>query len=394
MKEGSPEKTKNSAPKEAFDPLLELEKIRRLPKEEKRQAVEIYKEKLMAQKEGIAELEEFFMEKFHEKPDAGDKYFLSLLETTKEKYNLSDIQYSIFRDTIREMVKRRSDIKNLRKKFRDNRRLFKELFGFRPQGEIKIGLGPLNFRIEIKNILDFATISENAFLRGRGATNEDVDEALITYGKTLTPLLEWLDRGVVIINTSEEAREEAESAGMKKPSYQKVLAHEEQHIFNAFLADQKLDKYFGREPDFNPPEKEKWREWLELMMRVIRKYGAEWNFKNEALAFLRGGDSVEKIKKILLDEKGHYESSYFVNKARISAKKFLAREEDKDLEIFIDELVEKVMIPELQQIKKRALDAVDNLLNSGTPRDKVISLLQNEPLLSWPNFARRYLKRG
>lgn len=393
MKESAPEKIKDSAVKEAFDPLFELEKIKQLPKEERKQAIEDYKEKLMAQKEGIADLENFLMEKFYEKPDAGDDYFLSLLEDERRKYGLSDIQYSIFRDTIREITKRRSDIKNLRKKFPDARRLFKELFGFKPQGDIKIGLGPLNLRIEIKNIHDFATISEDAFLRGRGATNEDVEEALITFGKTLTPLLSWLDRGVIIINISEEAKEEADNAGMKKPSYKKVLAHEEQHVFNAFLADQKIDKYFGHEPDFNPPEEEKWPEWLELTLRTIRKYGAEWNFKNEALAFLRGGTNIEKIKKILLDEKGHYESSYFAKKAIVAAYKYRPTKEDKESGKFINEIVKRIMITELQKIQREALDAADQLEKSGMPRDKIISFLQNEPLTSWPNFARKYLKR-
>src|SRR3989344_2961113 len=54
---------------EIFDPKLELEKIKRLPRAEKKQALEEYKEKLAEQKEGLADMQKILVKKIRENPD-------------------------------------------------------------------------------------------------------------------------------------------------------------------------------------------------------------------------------------------------------------------------------------------------------------------------------------
>ena len=398
MQEGAPNKVgKKDAPDyEAFDPVLEFEKIRQAPKAERRQAIKSYKEKLFSQKEGIAELEESLREKFFKKPDEGEEYFLAVLNAETAKYKLSESQYAIFRDTIREAIKRRAVLKDWRKKFLDDWKFFKKLFGFAPAGDIKIEVGPLNFRIKIHNIHDFARISEGAFRIGRGATNEDVNEALITYGMHLTPLSKGLDGAVVILNLSEEAKEEAEATTHPKPPYREALDHEEQHVFNGFLTEQKIEKYFSSGLSFDMPAKrEEFSDWFALVVRTSRRHGVEWNFKNEALAFLRGGTDPAEIQKRLLDQKGHYSPQWFIDKAKRAAKFYsaaLSRKEGEDYGTLTEKIVEQVMGDELLKVERKAREAMEKLAKIGISRGKIVALLQNEPLTRWPNFARRYLK--
>lgn len=375
---------------ESFDPIFELEKLKQLPREERRRAVDIYKEKLMSQKEGLAEIEELLLREFHENPDKSKEEFFNLIDKHTSNHSFSEAQRALIFDTAGEMIERRKFVKDFCDSFSDNRSIFKKLFGFTPSGSVRIEAHSLNIVVKIYNLGDFAKVSAGGFLEHRKATKGEREEELLTGGRTITPFVKGLEHSVVIINLSIETKEAINDAGIKW-SYRDVLAHEEQHVFNWFLTERKILKYLDNNP-LSLETAEERKDTIETLLYFIRKYEAEWDFKNEVLAFLRGGATIDQIEEMLTDQKGFYSSRHYLSITKKALKKSLGKEFEKQRSE-IDLLIKKVLSTELLQIQKKALDALRELSENGVPPQRIISLLQGESLTSWPNFAWRYSSR-
>lgn len=394
MREWSLEQ-KNTAEllKEPFDPIFELEKIKQLPREERRRAIDVYKEKLMSQKEELADAEEALLAKFRQNPDKPKEYFLDLVSQQVVDSSFSEAQRALIFDTASEMVERRIFIKDFRKSFPKNLLIFKELFKFIPSGDIKVELGPLDLVVKIYNLSDFARISEGGFLEHRKATKEEQEKCIDTGGKTLSAcFVEGLNHSVVIMNMSEELKEMLEDSGIKW-SYRDALDHEEQHALNWFLTEKKVAKYLGSYPFSVEQVKELDSEVIEPILCFIRKYEAERDFKNEVLAFINGGANLDQIEEMLIDQEGSYSSRHYTIIAKEVIRKSLKPGLSEKNTAEFDALAERVLGVELLQIQKRALKALRELSESGVPLRRMVSLLQGEALTSWPNFARRYSMR-
>lgn len=376
---------------ESFDPIFELEKLKQLPREERRRAIDIYKEKLMSQKEELAEVEGLLLREFRENPDKSKERFFNLIDKHVSSHSFSEAQRALIFDTAGEMIERRKFIKDFRESFPNNRSIFKELFGFMPSGSVRIEVSPLSLTVKMYNLSDFSRVSEGGFLEHRKATQEEREEDLFTGGRTLTScFVEGLDHSVVIMNLSAETKEALGDAGIEW-SYRNALAHEEQHVFNWFLTERKISKYLD-DNSLSLETAEERSDTVENLLYFMRKYEAEWDFKNEVLAFLRGGATLDQVEEMLSDQQGAYSSRHYLSIAKKALKKSLGPEFEKQRSE-IDLLIKKVLSTELLQIQKRALDALRGLSENGVLPQRMILLLQGEPLTSWPNFARRYSLR-
>src|SRR3989304_774097 len=370
-----------------FDPLREFEKLKQTPKKERRHAVGAFKERLMAQREESAMAEDELLAVFRKNPDDSNANILSSVNKRIAGHGLSEAEQKFYRDTAEEMIARRILLKKIRKENPENRQLFKKLFGFSPAGAIRIEVGPLNLRVIIETLNDFARIRGGGYLKNRPSTKREREDAVFIGGHTLNSThVPGLDHAVILINRSEQTKEIMEEADVNM-SYRGILAHEEQHVVNEFITEKKIAAYLGGIAHLEAGGTD--GELIKAALLLTRKYEIEWKFKNEVLAFVRGGTRFDDIKEQLLDDRGAYSTDYCFAVVRRGLKRALGDSfaGQKDL---IELLIKKILGSELRRIKKRALDAVEALWKQGLSREHIVSLLQSEPLFRWPNFARRY----
>jgi hypothetical protein len=375
---------------QGFNPGVELERIKKLPHSEKREELELYKEKLFSQKEEVAEIEQQLFDELQKNPDAGEAHFAAIVE--KHRGKLSSLQKDIFQDAIREAVVRRAAIRELRQKFSDSRELFHHLFGFYPNGRIRISLRALNFRIVVDDLWNAATIIQDAFLERRRPTKQELQETEIIGGKALDVRLAGLpDHSVVVINNSPELKEAIAESGTGW-SQNQLIDHEEQHIANIFFAASRLKKYFAEKIQ-NPDAILSVKEWIALYFKTGRRYTAEWDCKNEILALLRMGSCPDFIKEALYlpDYSPARYRSVILGWIRRNVKTKYGKEIYEENKRFIESSFQEVFGKQLRRIITDGLEAVRMLEQSGIAKNKILLLLVNEPFANWKKFATRYL---
>ncbi len=374
-----------------FDPVEELEKIKKLPRGEKKAAVEAYKENLLQQREELTGIETNLIQVFLENPDLDEASLHELFEKDAAHGHLSHTQKEIINDVIPEVVERRKFIRDLRAQFPDDRDLFFHLFGFQPKKDIKISLAALSLEVEINDIKDSAAITQGAFLEKRKPTREEIEYAQYVGAKALaTTLVDGPDRLVIVINHSAEARKAMEEADDKSFSNESIVAHEEQHILNNFFNATRLKKYLGEKNLGSATELLEPKKELELYMHLFRKYSAEWDYKNEALAYYKMGAPLDLIAKEVFDPKG---GGYPVWVYKRSFSKFIGKEANrKAWKPFVKEEFKEIFEAELKNIESNAIEAMRMLESTGKSRAEIILLLANEPFSGWKKFAARYLE--
>lgn len=375
-----------------FDPAAELERIKTLHGPERKAALEEYKEKLFAQKEDIAAIESRLIETFKTNPEVSAEALLETVAREMADARLSPLQKEIFTDAAGEAVRRHGALKELAERFPDHRELFHYLFGFYPSGRFRTSLEALNFRVVMDELPDAARVIADAFLEHRAPTKQELEETEAIGGKALTfTFADLPDHSAVAINNSPELKEAIEEAGTGW-TQKKLVEHEEQHIWNTFFAATRLKKYFGEEIR-NADEVLTPDEWIESYFCAARKYTAEWEYKNEILAFLKMGSAPEFIKEEL-ELPGYSPACY---QRLITewlkddiAKDYGADAYDKNKRAIVTTF-QKTFGDELRQIVGSGLEAIAMLETAGIPRTELTLLLANEPLAGWKKFSTRYL---
>lgn len=131
---------------------------------------------------------------------------------------------------------------------------------------------------------------------------------------------------------------------------------------------------------------------FEIATQILRKTEADWEYKNEMLAFYRMGATPQEIEENLMGTGTAYGTRHYVKETL----KFFKQHLGDAFEIHRTEAeraAEKVMVLQLKQIQRAALSAIEMLETAKIPRSRIISLLQNEPFAHWRTFARKYLER-
>ncbi|MGC9049164.1 MAG: hypothetical protein ACP5IX_03025 [Patescibacteria group bacterium] len=143
---------------EIFDPEEELKRIKKLHGREGLEEIEKYKEKLIYQKQGLTEMQDFLIQKIRENSDISFDNLNILVQDFAVKYGFSEKQKEITNDILHKYIVRHQAVDALRKKFPEDKRLFKFLFNRKPKGKIEILTGPMTFYIRCHNLEDYAWI--------------------------------------------------------------------------------------------------------------------------------------------------------------------------------------------------------------------------------------------
>ena len=142
-----------------FSPQEELKRIRKIAnREEKKKALEEFKDKLIRQRKALAKLHRFLERTIFFNPDVSKEELMKIFRKFSENYGFDSLQNQIIKKMIEGYYEQRRRALEIRQKFPDDRDLVYRLTGVRlgPNDEVKIEIGPMNVIIIV-----------NAFNTGR-----------------------------------------------------------------------------------------------------------------------------------------------------------------------------------------------------------------------------------
>ncbi|MDO8496052.1 MAG: hypothetical protein Q7S43_01200 [bacterium] len=386
-----------------FDPGLELENIKKAvaesPKEEQSNQRTLlmasFKKRLKILRENMAqaqlELEHFI--RGNQQVDRKE-----LLLTTREiahRNKVSD-QVEYLYKAIDLYFQAHSNIvdtvKSYEARYSDNwqNKLFEDLFGQPPRGQIEIETMPINIYIKIGSVEDFVTASgfSEDVARNAGGASLQIE----------FPKVKTLSAKVLIENTSFTYPIDSE---------ERIKPHEEEHSIHkniyprsAFIkGEQDWLRDAGRNKEIELP----------LFNTVMHKsvtnvllgswlYGA----KTEILAYMKNGRSISLIKQMLTDEHGLYN---YIDNAEIHQNWFLGhlitagikvqgldnhQLTDEEIKIIYSGALEEAWHKRYLPMLEKAFQALEKILSNYGP-DKypeIMRLLAQEPINKWPRLAK------
>lgn len=362
-----------------FNPEKELKSIRSGTKEERRQKLANFKEKLVEQKKILTEVQKRLFEEIEKNPDATAEEYLKSIEKLSEGY-LSALQKESIKNGLDSYIRRHQAIKeNTRDCIDpetgkiDGPKLYEKLFNKKPIGRVEVLLRPAIIYLRIENLDDY-TVSFN-----HGAIEQVTDKERKRSNESGgCKLGNFHIKGLENAITLEKA---TDGNFDKMSPYAKVtLEHEEQHSINAILRNAydaeevKRSKNTQKRVDrINKGAKAgELDQIITESQEDFRNIEIEKSIKDEISAYFRDGRSSKDTRNILLSPKTIYEYGFDYKGG--------SREKSEFSQKYID-LVENGII------------AFDDLLKSGYTAKDAQSLLFVESLSNWPKVVERLTGR-
>jgi len=386
-----------------FDPEEELEKIRKAvaesPEEEQSNQrillMTSFKRKLKILRENMAQAQ-LELEKFiRENPTADMRKLQQAAEEISSKNNVS-AQNEYFQMAIdsyfQAHTKIVNTIQNYKTRHSDNwqNKLFEDLFGQLPRGQIEIETTPINLYIKISNIEDYVIANgapENIARSSGGAS-------LVKEFPKVKPL---------------SAKILIENVSLSFPEYSNkiVKPHEEEHSIHkniyprsAFIrGENNWLKDLGSNREIEPP----------LLNQLIHKsitniLQGDWLYqaKTEILAYMKNDKTLAYIKEQLtnplglynyLDYREVYQNWFFDHLKRPKIKILNSNGQqlsEGELRIMYSNALEEAWHKRYLPMLEQAFQALEKMLkNYGSDKyPEIIRLLAQEPINKWPRLAK------
>lgn len=373
---------------EEFDPFLELKKIRRGAPEERKKRLAEYKEQLVKQKKGIAELQIDLEEQIRENPDLHPADLMKSVYQKASEYKLSARQLSVFNNILNKYHEQHQAVESNRSFYKDDKELFNACFGHYPQGKIEIIKGPITLYFRCHNIKDYAIIRSKKFKPADKLARRDIVIAKKSGGTTV------INARIPELNGCITA-ENAEGRSFDEWS-EKIIKHEEQHAIKRLFKEEKFreNRHDLFIEDLSKKENQK---TLEDYFR-FRKKQFEEKAKDEILAYLKEGvrdtNAILNTLFRLEEHEGLYDyyRKWHEKGGKEEKNKILTKLTKKRAiidKIIINKTMNKILVQEYRKDLSRAMIAVRKLQDRGFSNEKIVKLLITEPLGNWPKLARR-----
>lgn len=356
-------------PGEIFDANEELEKLKNFHGTEGLMEVEKFKNKLKAQKEGLAEIQSQILN-YISYNDYTLADLLKLANSLGQKYALSPEQKEKTVDIITQMDKKAKGIKEVLSDCKkeddeiDGPKLYEKIFGAPAKGAVEVIANPVSLYFRFNNNDDYAYLISNAYKKHRPLTKADQTFAKRMGGAKLEKLSNSKIRDVVIVESPLFFDSKEHSMG--------VLAHERLHVINGFIHKfhlpdfengLKLYKKAEKNPNFNGE--------ADFLRLAVENPKIESRIKDEICAYFRDGTSSKEISKSLLSEGTIYDYGLDYN--------YSLHEDDQDFPLEYIKMVEDGIV------------AFSELLDNGYKVYQAVNILYTEPLLKWPKVAERMI---
>ncbi len=340
-----------------FSPEEEIREILKLPREEKKEALNLFKEKLIQQREAWANCRIFIERSILHNHDTSKEDLLQWVEKFGNRYGFTEKQKQTAEQIIDNYKKKRAEVIEFREMFPDDLNLIKELTGteLEDYSEIDISLGPASIDIKTNSVNTMEKI-----MQVKNINNNYCTDGFCAKSKNYPSI--WF----TVINNEHNAETE------------KANIHEQEHIKNIILQDiftknisnekaDYLEDLAGQEKD--PVIRQR---LFESYYRYIREDGLN-RAKNEIIAFNKERSSFLINPEMFLNDS---EYNYFreILKEETTVEQSIAKN--------------NVLVKEYGNILQNALKAYDKLKEIGYTNDEVIAILADKSLTQWPKTAR------
>jgi len=350
----------------------EVKKIRSGTKEERKQKLAEFKEKLTAQKKAISEIQKQLFAGVEKNPDASVDQYLESVKDLIEQNGLSEDQKKAFKDGIENYKKTHQAIWDNTKDCIDAEtgkidgpKLYEKLFNHKPSGRVEVILRPAMIYLRAENLDDYA-IAYN-----HGAVDQVTDEMREKANKSAGCMLNnfkiaGLENAIAL--------EKATDGKFELPHNEKTLQHEQQHVFNRIIQHgydaegektakemESIDKKYKKNPtNDNKDIKEK--------NLAIKNINIENSAKDEIAAYFKQGSSPEYVREVLLKPDTIYKYGFDYKGG------------DKNKSEFSQEYIDLV---------DNGIAAYSNFLKAGYSVEDAQGLLFVEPLSKWAKVVER-----
>lgn len=381
-----------------------------------RSNLEKFQEKLIWQKEGIAESIEKIYDAIIKNPEITFIDYLKIRNSfaseyllTREQLNSFDLAFTFYRE-------KHSVVSSYFENYPDKNSLFETCFGDKPIGEIEVIKGPMFIHFRCLNMNDYAflhSVNSNYGDRKKVSVSDAV-YANQTSGfafsrgfikSELSGCLSVERGGLQVTKKNILGKERAALIEYDIEQQESIRNHEWQHLFNILFSpmenQQDIGEIMRESLERSSTVEEATQQIIQGIVYNTRREYVDPLARDEILAYLKDGTDLPLILDTLSDDKNYdYREIYkdwistIPNQIReLSYNNPIDEEplkiEDSDVLKHID----TVFGVKYKQDLKSWIDAVSILEKKGFTREQVVNLLYQEPVNSWINLARRMRDR-
>lgn len=369
---------------ETFDPQRELDRIKQLPIDESKRALEEFEEKLAYQEEGWAYFRERCIQDFFNDPlGISLENFLEILNLYGQRHGFSDGQKETAVSMAEKFFSKTSSFKTLRTQYSDDHKLVEMVFGREIKNEVVVFKAPFLIvqfmnNDDLRNI--YSDVKDIGKLRKIGETEQSSEVKIIPKG-----VMSVTRSGIPFI-------------ALRSDVTDLDRLHELQHFFHSFhngsldILCPDLDKKVRKRHEVYELAVKSENDYLKKGYFRDYLFGARIAFsqmaKNEIFAFEKGQTHPEEIIRVLTKKNGSEYDYGFT----------LRQNTDKIISALGEEPYRQMVIKEINQMTgeydlsiKEAINAFEELKKNDYSVDQAIQIVTFEPLHRWGKKARRHL---
>lgn len=377
---------------EIFDPEKEIQVLLKVPKEERKQKLAEFKEKLTFQKVGLARVQDILINEIRSKPNGKIEDFYDMATEMGAEFGMNETQRKDTKEVLARYEKQHNAIENIRKEFPSDKDLFRALFNKIPKGKIEVVVGPVSLSFKCHDFEDYMAVFFFNRMKGSGKkrdfTDEEREEAMASKGVNV-PSLSYPDIGWAIM--AENASGVGNFSQSDKESKQ-IFTHEEQHTIKSFFEKEELldpnhpSLLFPVRKSFLDAQTEAEKEKiLERYFRAFR-HNAEEYAKDEILAYYKDGRLSSVYESLAETDGGNYD--YLADPKKID---YLWMKTSDEIRALSKRVRDRVLIEEYKEILANGVDSVRKMEAGGYDKEEIIALLTHEPLAKWGKAVGRVL---
>ncbi len=353
-----------------FSPEAELARIRSLPKEGRREALDKFKENLATQREALANCRVFIERCIEFNHDVPKKKLVGLIGKFSTQYGFTEKQKQITEQLIDGYYTNRQRALEIRERFPNDTALVKELsdIEFDNTAKFDISTGPMSI-----------DITTNGFNAGRIFQNSKNIVIKLQFGGFAAKSQHKQPVPYIVINKS--------NFWQGRLRHRDALIHEYEHQKNRLfreIFEKQADPseeilIFSQYESEQDPELKK--GLLEAYFR-LRRRGALQHAKDEIIAMKKDGGSYS------------YDFFFMKDKSPYDYLTYVRDWEAKKNDSLWQETAERILVDGYRKVLESAVSAFDRLKKEGGyTRDEIIAMLVDRPLPEWPKTAKRLLEQ-
>ncbi len=359
-----------------FSPEEELAKIRSLPSEQKREALNIFKEKLARQREGLATCRTFIERGIEFNHDISREKLVGLVDKFATQYGFNERQKQIAEQLIDGYFVNRQKVLEVRQQFPDDHALVGELTGVNidKNEKIDVTVGPMTIDIDA-----------NGFNSGRLYERADKPVIGFKYGGFASQSRGENHVYYVVINKDKWISlvgYDGDLSGQRRRNHEHE--HQKNKLFRAVFEHQEapteLVDYVGEQ------DLETKRVILEDFFDASRDAALE-KARDEITASLydRNLQTLQSQLYYFFFSGKHDAYDYL---------RYLRNWEEFKNDTFYQETAQRMLVQEYRATIESAVNSYAELVNKGKySTQEATALLTDKPLADWPKTVRRLLEQ-